>query len=63
MADFKKMYYALFNVITDAIEEIELGNPDVAERLLKNAQYDTEEIFLKSESIALDNSISVKIKK
>ena len=62
MADYKKMYLKLFNAASDAIEEIELGHADVAERLLKNAQFNTEEIFLKSESIAMDNTIIVKTK-
>ncbi len=49
MADFEKMYFCLFNHITDALEL--LGNLDCkkAEELLKSAQQEAEEIYISGE--------------
>jgi len=38
MADYKEMYYQIFNKLTDIMEEI------------KNVQLEMEELFIKSES-------------
>ena len=43
MEMYKKMYYTLFNAITDAIEE---EDKEKAVEILKNAQIETEEIFI-----------------
>ena len=37
MADYKSMYYKLFNAVTDAIE------------ILKNVQAETEEMYISAE--------------
>ncbi len=46
---YRKMYYLLFNVITTAIEEIRKRNYGNAEKLLIQAQQETEELFLSDE--------------
>ena len=40
---YKKMYYHLFNAVTDAIEE---KNIDDIKKLLIKAQQETEEIYI-----------------
>lgn len=40
---YKKMYYHLFNAVTDAIEEV---NPIKRIDILKQAQIDTEEMYI-----------------
>ena len=40
---YKKMYYHLFNAVTDAIEE---NNIDDIKKLLIKAQQETEEIYI-----------------
>ena len=42
---YKKMYYHLFNVITDALDE---NNEDDIKRLLIKGQQETEEIYISS---------------
>ena len=46
MSVFKKMYYRLFNRVTDAIERLERGEAAAAAELLKSAQCETEEMFI-----------------
>lgn len=46
---YRKMYYLLFNAITTAIEEIRKRNYGNAEKLLIQAQQETEELFLSDE--------------
>lgn len=53
-ADYKKMYYALFNVITDAIQNIDQQNYDEAKDLLICAQQEAEELFISVEEDILD---------
>lgn len=48
---YKKMYLALFNAITDALELMEKGNPARAAEVLKRAQQGTEEIYMKGGGI------------
>ncbi len=43
MEMYKKMYYKLFNAITDAIE---IDDKEKADEILKNAQIETEEMFI-----------------
>ena len=46
MSIYKKMYYHLFNVITDALEA---DNPDDIKRLLIKGQQETEEMYISSD--------------
>lgn len=45
MTAYKKMYYRLFNRVTDALELLEKGEVQQAVALLKLAQCETEEIY------------------
>ena len=49
MADYRKMYNHLFNAITDALEELHIGNILDAEYGLKKAQAHCEQIFEETE--------------
>ena len=49
MIDYKKLYYILFNSITDAINEMEALNIDNAFIILKKAQTDSESAFIECE--------------
>ena len=42
----EKMYYHLFNAVTDALKALERRDYGHAEELLKTAQQETEEIYL-----------------
>ena len=46
---YSKMYYTLFNAVTDAIELLQQGKNGQAESLLIAAQQATEEIFIEFE--------------
>lgn len=46
---YRKMYYTLFNAITDALEAMEQQNYGQARALLIAAQQQSEEIYLDSE--------------
>lgn len=50
MPDYKKMYFRLFNYISDAIGQIEETNYGLANDILKQAQADGEEIYLSEEN-------------
>lgn len=43
---YKKMYYQLFNAITDALDALAQKNYGQAEELLKAAQQASEEFYL-----------------
>ena len=43
---FKKMYFTLFNQITDAMEALESKNYGQAEEILRRAQQQAEEQFI-----------------
>ena len=43
MEMYQKMYYRLFNAVTDALEENDI---DIIKRLLIKAQQETEEIYI-----------------
>lgn len=47
---YKKMYFRLFNAITDVLEALEQGNIWDAKRLLKEAQCATEEMYISAEN-------------
>ncbi|MBQ2896422.1 MAG: hypothetical protein IJE26_06905 [Oscillospiraceae bacterium] len=46
MPDYKKMYSYLFNAITDALDRFEEGKISAALDRLRDAQRETEEIYL-----------------
>ena len=43
---YEKMYYTLFNAVTDSLEELRRMNFGSAARLLEEAQRRTEELYL-----------------
>ena len=49
MTDYAKLYYVLFNAITDALEMMHQGDCFLAEERLKNAQNETEELYIMDE--------------
>lgn len=50
MTDYKKLYFYLFNQITDAIEELENGRFGAASSLLKKAQQVSEDQWINAEA-------------
>ena len=48
-APYKKMYFTLFNRISEAIRAIELENSELARNLLCVAQQEAEELYLEDE--------------
>lgn len=46
MKTYEKMYYHLFNAVTDALNALEQKNYGQAEEILKAAQQESEEIYL-----------------
>ena len=50
MVDYQKMYYRLFNAITDALEAMSRGELAQASSLLMQAQQDTEEEYISAEA-------------
>lgn len=51
MADYKKLYYALFNDLTDVCELIEARRFDWAARRIRDIQQAAEERFLAEEEV------------
>ena len=49
MPDYQKMYTTLFNAVTDAIEEIQRHHPALAEKILIQAQQETEDLYISAE--------------
>ena len=49
MTDYKKMYFILFNAITDASRLIEKGEYADAKDILDNAQIKTEDLYIEAE--------------
>ena len=49
MPDYQKMYLALFNAITDALEELQKQNIGLAQDRLISAQQKTEGMFIEAE--------------
>lgn len=50
MAKYKEMYFRLFNRITDVIREMEAGKFEKACEILKEAQLETEEMYVSKEN-------------
>ena len=48
MENYEKMYFMLFNKITDALAELEKCNYGNVAELLQTAQRGAEEVFLKT---------------
>lgn len=46
---YKKMYYTLFNAITDAMQQMERQELQQAIMTLEQAQHKTEEMFMEGE--------------
>ena len=49
MADYKKLYFHLFGVIADAVEELEKQNLGTAKELLIKAMQEAEEKYMREE--------------
>ena len=49
MPAYKDMYYRLFGRVADAIEMLECGETTAAAELLKIAQCETEQMYIRSE--------------
>ena len=47
--DEAKLYYRLFNAITDALEQLEEENLGVAKNILRQAQQQAEEDYISGE--------------
>ena len=47
--NYKKMYFHLFNAITDALRDMENGDPSSAGRRLIRAQQETEEMYISAD--------------
>ena len=52
MPNYEKMYYELFNALTDAIRQIELSNCEAARAIMIEAQQITEALYLSGETYA-----------
>ncbi len=50
MPDYQKMYLRLFNAITDALHQLETQNYGIAAELLRQAQADSEDIYVHTQS-------------
>ena len=48
MTDYQKMYYLLFNAITDALNLADRGKLAAALELLRQAQSTTEEMYMEA---------------
>ena len=46
---FQKMYFALFNAITDSLTQLEARNYGAAEHILREAQKQAETLFLEGQ--------------
>ena len=45
---YEKMYFALFNAVTDALRLLERGDAQGAKNLLEQAQREAEELYIKA---------------
>ena len=50
MPNYEKMYYTLFNAITDALHLMEQGMTVDAAVVLATAQYHTEEMYIEEQN-------------
>ena len=48
MQNYEKLYYLLFNAITDALEQMDAQNYGEAKKTLISAQQKAEEIYIDS---------------
>ena len=48
MASYRKMYYHLFNAVTDSLQQLEQGRIPLAVYTLMQAQADCEKMFMES---------------
>ena len=46
---YQKMYYQLFNALTDALQAMEEQNYGIAREIMKKAQQAAEEMFLEGD--------------
>ena len=46
---YKRMYYLLFNAVTDALRLLEKGEISLAQRHHRHAQQQAEELFITAE--------------
>ena len=49
MPDYQKMYTTLFNAVTNAIEKIQQRSCVAAEKILIQAQQETEDLYISAE--------------
>ena len=54
MTTYKELYFHLFNVLTDAIEELEAGRIVTAIDRMKRAQCAAEEVHLQTDIVPED---------
>ena len=52
MEDYKKLYYRLFNVYSEVLEQLERQNYGLAKEILIKAQQEAENLFLEEEQSA-----------
>ena len=52
--DYKKMYFHLFNAITDALGDMENGDPSAAEQRLIRAQQEAEEMYINADDESVE---------
>ena len=48
--DYKKLYFHLFNAVTDAIESITNGDSFTARDILIRAQQETEDMYMEEKA-------------
>jgi len=53
MPDYEKMYYLLFNAVTDSLRRMEQMNFGTATEILKKAQIDCEEMYMEDGRLSL----------
>lgn len=46
MDEYKRLYYFLFNAITDALEAMDAGYAPEAAEMLKDSQREAEEMYI-----------------
>jgi len=51
MPDYKKMYFTLFNAVTDAIEKLDDYEIKPAKEILVNAQNNTEDMYIEEDEM------------
>lgn len=47
--DYRKLYTTIFNAVTDALEALDQLHDEEVERILKEAQRKTEEMYISEE--------------